>query len=261
MHISPFRRLYQLDALYHHAPFGLCFVDARRCCVSANGQFAVMWEKPLADLLCHDVRHIFPADAAQIADAVDSLLNQEPESATQLSMTIDHRHYRCVVQRVIDSAGDVLGVSIIVLDVSGQKRAESIVAKSEEHFRGCLELQPEIPWAASSDGTLTYIGPTFGDRNNLSMSERIEEWYALMQPDDRARVRSEWLAWLSTGQPFEARFRVRWIDQTWRWVHSQARPERAASGEIVRWFGLMRFADAGYDLIVDAVSEASSVIG
>ena len=91
-------------------------------------------------------------------------------------------------------------------------------------------------WVAEPDGVLSYISPMVDEPVNRDVGQRLEAWYARMNPDDRERVRAEWAAWLTTGEPFETRFRVEWPSGTWRWVRSRARPQYQA-GEIVKWFG------------------------
>lgn len=147
--------------------------------------------------------------------------------------------YLAFVQPVHDEVGERIGTSIIMIDVTEQRRAERAIRESEEHFRCASELSPDIAWAARPDGTVNYMGPTFGAARNMSVEDRIEAWYGTLHPEDGVRVRQEWLAWLPSGQPFETTFRIKWPDGSWHWVSSRARPHHGADGAIDRWYGLI----------------------
>ena len=58
-----------------------------------------------------------------------------------------------------------------------------------------------------------------------------------MHPDDVARKLRLWNLARETGQPFEAEYRLRGVDGTYRWQLTRALPQRDASGAIARWYG------------------------
>ncbi|MHA6838151.1 EAL domain-containing protein [Ralstonia pseudosolanacearum] len=237
---SPFQRLHQLEALYRHAPVALCFVDGAERCVSANNRFLEILAcagsqfigRRLADMACCKARlrglQAAVRDIAQGRSPAPVEIEGQGETC-----------YLAFVQPVHDEVGERIGTSIIMIDVTEQRRAERAIRESEEHFRCASELSPDIAWAARPDGTVNYMGPTFGAARNMSVEDRIEAWYGTMHPEDGVRVRQEWLAWLPSGQPFETTFRIKWPDGSWHWVNSRARPHHGADGAIDRWYGLI----------------------
>jgi two-component system CheB/CheR fusion protein len=58
-----------------------------------------------------------------------------------------------------------------------------------------------------------------------------------MHPNDVAHKLRLWNHARETGQPFEAEYRLRGVDGTYRWQLTRALPQRNASGVIVRWYG------------------------
>jgi diguanylate cyclase (GGDEF)-like protein/PAS domain S-box-containing protein len=96
------------------------------------------------------------------------------------------------------------------------------------------------------------MGPTLDGMTDNTV-DRIADWYRRMHPDDRLRVRQEWLAWLPSGKPFETMFRMRLHDDAWRWMLSRAKPHRDAEGKIVKWYGVITAvtAEEGFEPKID----------
>ncbi|WP_197388776.1 EAL domain-containing protein [Ralstonia pseudosolanacearum] len=237
---SPFQRRHQLEALYRHAPVALCFVDGAERCVSANNRFLEIVAcagsqfigQRLAEMACCEAR--VRGLLAAVRDVAQGMASAPVEIEGP-----GEACYLAFVQPVHDEVGERIGTSIIMIDVTEQRRAERAIRESEEHFSRASDLSPDIAWAALPDGTINYMGPTFGVARNLSVEDRIEAWYGIMHPEDRVRVRREWLAWVPSGQPFEITFRIKWPDGSWHWVSSRARPHHGADGAIGRWYGLI----------------------
>lgn len=68
----------------------------------------------------------------------------------------------------------------------------------------------------------------------------IDDFYELVHPDDRNRLRSgAWAAYLAK-QQYETEYRIMLHDGSVRWIHSVSRPIFDASGEIERFFGVLQ---------------------
>ncbi len=237
--VSPFQRLHQLEALYRNAPVALCFIDRAQRCVSANHRFQQVVGLTSSRLMGRRLSDVVSvASMGGLLAAVERISQGAAPTQVQIEAPCD-AWYLASVQPVTDEVGEWIGTSIIMLNVTDQRRAERAIRESEEHFRRANELCPDIAWTALPDGTLNYMGPTFGETRNMSVEDRIAAWLEGMHPEDRLRVRKEWLAWLSSGQPFETNFRTKWSDGSWHWVNSRAQPHHGPDGKIDRWYGLM----------------------
>jgi PAS domain S-box-containing protein len=73
--------------------------------------------------------------------------------------------------------------------------------------------------------------------------EELNNWEALLHPDDRSRVVDLWSRSVATGEPYDAEHRVLRADGTYRWLHSRGLPLRDTSGNIVRWYNLLTDID------------------
>ena len=58
-----------------------------------------------------------------------------------------------------------------------------------------------------------------------------------MHPDDVAPKMDLWTRARETGAPFEAEYRLRGVNGTYRWQLTRALPKRDASGAITKWYG------------------------
>jgi len=235
---SPFQQLHQLETLYDQAPVGLCFLDLHFRHVRANDIFAAMHGLTGREL---EGKTIYDVMEGETVKRVEAVLSKAlgPNPLPPQDYCMGEKEYRVFAQKVRDIGGENLGFSVVAVDVTEQNRVLRTLQQSEEHFRHAVELNPDIAWAATSQGDLYYISPTFEDLPNDTMQERINRWMAKMHPDDRVRVRSAWLEWISTDRPWEIKFRIARSDGTYREVLSRARAHVASNGTVLRWYGVI----------------------
>lgn len=241
---SPFQQLHQLETLYDQAPVGLCFLDLHYRHVRANDIFAAMHGLTGREL---EGKTIYDVMQGETLKRVETVLSKAlgPDPLPPQDYTMGKREYRVFGQKVSDIGGENLGFSVVAIDVSEQNRVLRTLQQSEEHFRHAVELNPDIAWAATAEGDLYYISPTFEDAPDDTMQDRIDRWMAKMHPEDRVRVRSTWLQWISTGRPWEIQFRIARTDGTYRSVLSRARAHIADDGSVLRWYGVISDRTAG----------------
>ncbi|MCZ7497328.1 EAL domain-containing protein [Agrobacterium tumefaciens] len=235
---SPFQQLHQLQTLYQQAPVGLCFVDLHFRHVRANDIFASMHGLSSIDLEGKTIYDVMEGETLKRVEAtLSNALGRNP--LPPQDFRLGDRDFRVFAQKVVDMGGENLGFSVVSIDVTEQNRVLQTLLRSEEHFRRAVELSPHIAWSAGADGVIDYISPTFEDLPNDTMQDRIDRWLSKMHPDDRLQVRTEWLKWISSGMPWETRFRIAWPDGTYRRVLSRARAHTSEEGVIVRWYGVI----------------------
>jgi PAS domain S-box-containing protein len=150
-----------------------------------------------------------------------------------------NRSYVLSCSRIVDDGGEVLGLSISLIDVTRRKLAEAALRADEEHFRLAIEVSPNVAWAARTTGEVYYMSPALSGGAHVAVEDRISNWYERMHAEDRIRVRQEWLATISDGTSFQTEFRILWSDDRWRWVRSEAVLAPGADGKAHRWFGVM----------------------
>lgn len=238
LQLSPYRRQHQLQALYTDAPVGLCFVDPEKRYLSANARFCDMIGYPPEAVVGRSIHEVYePAFAVLVEQTLDALMAGPASVPLEYQMPGRPGTFLAYSQRVLDDTGVLLGMSIVSIDITARKRAEEALLESEARYRHCVELSPTVMWVAEADGALSYISPLADEPEGQSMEQRLQTWYERMDPEDRERVRDEWLAGLPREEAFETRFRVQWRPGQWGWVLSRGRPY-IEQGRPTRWFGV-----------------------
>lgn len=237
--VSLFQRVHQLDALYRAAPIGLCFLDMELRYVSVNDRFAAMFGLCPDDLIGRAVNSFVPdRDAPRVVSDLRRVLAGETVVINEYQPAGSEKAFLVINQPVEDDGGEQIGISVTAIDVTDRKAIEAALRETEDHARRSIELSASIPWSSDAKGVVSFMGPTL-DGMADSTVDRVADWYRRMHPDDRLRVRQEWLAWLPSGKPFETMFRMRLYGDAWTWMLSRAKPHRDAEGRIVKWYGVI----------------------
>lgn len=98
------------------------------------------------------------------------------------------------------------------------------------------ELSPLV-WISSPDGTFSEISAWGEFRHEDADGFREKEWLEPIHPEDRHGVATAWRHALATLQPFEAEFRTRQHDGSYRRFVTRARPVRDEHGGVLEWLG------------------------
>ncbi len=125
------------------------------------------------------------------------------------------------------------------------RRAESALElgraalqESEENLRYTFDLNPQLSWTATPDGAILDISRSWVDLTGMTRSDLLGDgWLRVLHPDDAASRLEAWKRSLRTGEVYDAEYRLRRADGSYRWMRSRALPRRNADGQIVRWYG------------------------
>lgn len=234
-----FQRVHQLDALYTAAPIGLCLLDTDLIHRSVNPRFSAMFGLSPDDMLGKTVGSFMPAqEAARVSNDLLRVLNGETVILEEYRPVGSGKVFFVINQRVDDDDGVPIGISVSAVDVTGHKAVETRLSQTEDHQRWSIDLSPNIPWASDAAGAVNFMGPT-PDSSKIDVKARIDDWMERMHPDDRLRVRLEWLGWIPSGKPFETIFRMRLGDDGFHWMLSRAKPHHGPDGTISKWYGVI----------------------
>uniref|UniRef100_UPI000FE2B467 PAS domain S-box protein n=1 Tax=Falsirhodobacter deserti TaxID=1365611 RepID=UPI000FE2B467 len=143
-----------------------------------------------------------------------------------------------VGQPRFDADGNFQGYVGSAMDITERKRVESALHESEEHYRYSVELNPQIPWIADSQGNILEVSNRWCAMTGISLDQTLgQSWTGALHPDDIAKAVGLWRTALSSGTPVDAEYRLRIADGSYRWVRARAAPRHDASGAILRWYG------------------------
>jgi two-component system CheB/CheR fusion protein len=139
--------------------------------------------------------------------------------------------------------GASLGDGTIVeyaIDISDRKRAEEAQHISEERVRTIADNVPEVIWTNDGNGTANYFNKRWYDYTGLSEEESYGPgWEAVVHPEDAPKSTERWKRALAKGEVFDAEYRLRGADGTYRWFIGRNVPMRrdGVRSEVMSWFG------------------------
>jgi PAS domain S-box-containing protein len=129
-------------------------------------------------------------------------------------------------------------VTAILRDVNERRAAQEILRASEAQFRTLAQAMPNHVWTARPDGQLDWFNDRVYEYSGVKPGTVDGEgWTSLVHPDDLSRAAELWRAAVTAGAPYEAQFRIRSVNGTYRWHISRAFPIRDAREATIRWVG------------------------
>ncbi len=132
--VSPFQRLHQLANLYDQAPVGLCFADMNYRHVRVNEQFAKIHGLTPAELEGKTIYDVMQGELLE--DVIQVMAEAKSRDGPVLrEYTLQGRNVRVLNSRVKDLAGEVIGFSVVAIDVTEETRLKEALAASEKRFK------------------------------------------------------------------------------------------------------------------------------
>ena len=250
----PAQRLAQIQAIYDGAPVGLCFLDKRMRYVSLNRRLAEMNGAPvrahLGKTVAEVIPHVWPIvepfiRRALAGEAVMGVEAQKPPREPGGEMQTVLLSY----QPARDEAGEVLGVSVAVMDVTAYKQTEEALRESVSNFRHLLELGPHVPWVLNDKGEVVEASSRWEEVTGQPLTDALGRgWMKMLHPDDVGPTNEAIRVCLGTGEPIDVHYRVKGLDGEWLLMRSRGSPRFGTDGKIVGVYG-----------VVEAVMQESEV--
>ena len=123
-----------------------------------------------------------------------------------------------------DGEGRTVGASVIIREITEQKRAQKALMESENRFRALVQNSNDTITLIDPAGVIVYDSPGVSELLGVSPEQRLgcqmSQW---IHPDDLAyfrMVHEELLR--SPGARLRAQLRLRHVDGSWRWCDSWA---------------------------------------
>jgi PAS domain S-box-containing protein len=245
----PAQRLSQLQAIYDGAPVGLCFLDRKLRYISLNQRMADINGIPLADHIGKTVAEVLPEVYPNVAHYLLSVLDGEAIPETDItipSRTAEggEKQLRVTYYPALDEADEVIGISVAVLEITGERGSPDPPPIPNEPEYASLPAAV----ASHAAGTPTWrLDPTGEPRQPSSQWVRTLEavktrarnlgWMEALHPDDLEPTITNIRAALEAGKPVDIEYRVGDLEDKWKWMRSVGLPRLGPTGEVVRWYG------------------------
>jgi len=137
-----------------------------------------------------------------------------------------------------DARGEVLGMILLVQDISEQRMAERALKESEARFRRIADSAPVMMWVTRLDRTRDFVNDAYAEFAGLSREEaRLLDWRERIHPDDQGQLIAESVAGEASLKPFTLEARYLRHDGEWRWLRSVSQPRFGADGALSGFIG------------------------
>lgn len=134
--------------------------------------------------------------------------------------------------------GRVIKMYGAATDIHDNRQAQDALRKSEDRLRILADAVPQVIWANRANGEATYFNKRWYEYTRLTYAEsRGPGWQAIVHPDDAPASKERWQEVLATGEIFDAEYRLRRADGSYRWFIGRNVPLKDESGRITGWFG------------------------
>lgn len=152
---------------------------------------------------------------------------------------------------VRDDEGNITGWCGTTIDIEELRQTEAALRNRERELSHLVDMVPSHLWRLTAEGEPVFFNKRMVDFIGLDVADiggprasRLETAIrTVIHPDDASLFRDLLAHSIATGESFAARYRLRRVDGTYRWMSSRAEPVRDESGRIVQWYGLCHDID------------------
>lgn len=164
-----------------------------------------------------------------------------------VSLCASQRRATAALRRVSEgqrvAVQELQAANAALRDENAERRlAEDRARRAEQTLQATIDTIPALAARHRADGGIDFVNQTWRNYTGLSQGVWKHRGSVIVHPDDRARIDREWLAHLSSGEPFETEQRLRRADGEYRWHYLRRVPMRDETGAVIAWYG------AGYDI-------------
>jgi len=123
------------------------------------------------------------------------------------------------------ATGKVLGVLIIVTDVTEQKILAEAQGETEDRFRNMADSSPVMLWMAGKDGLCSFFNQSWLQFSGKTLAQELGVgWAEGVHPFDFQRCMDTYLACFNERQPFEMEYRLLRHDGEYRLILDRGVP-------------------------------------
>ncbi|MGI4864978.1 MAG: PAS domain-containing protein [Janthinobacterium lividum] len=198
-------------------------------------------DKNEGDIMLHSHEHV----RHTLEPHTMPLIRYDLERPAELGGGFEEFYWQATHFPILDAQGQLQYILQRTQNVTEQLRiakaaAETQAKLADEQARTLfiLESLPVLIWTTTPDGRADYFNPRWLAFTGHSLTEELgEQWLDSLHPDDKTRVLDTWQQRLTSGDLFQAEYRLRRADGEYRWILARAAPRRADDGTITMWVG------------------------
>ena len=143
-----------------------------------------------------------------------------------------------VYDPVCDCDGIVVEIIIFCFDVTELVHGRREIEQRESRFRTLSEALPQIVWTSDLQGKILYFNPQWFEYTGLNEGDPSEfNWSSVIHPDDLQTIQLEAARCSKEGRGFEAEYRLKRWDGSYRWHLGRSLTIDSAEGKESRRIG------------------------
>lgn len=190
----------------------------------------------------HFLSLVHPDDRTALTEMIHASQDPEVYFEKEYRALLPGGKIRWLYERgnvVVDPESGVVSRLGVVIDVSQQKLAEQSFEAFMRRLRAQSEHVPFLVWTATPDGLVDFANTRLYELTGAPRDKRIGAvWPDYIHPEDRERSLLAWQACVDSGTRYQIEYRVRLVDNSFRWLRVQADPMRDDDGKITFWYGV-----------------------
>jgi PAS domain S-box-containing protein/putative nucleotidyltransferase with HDIG domain len=153
-------------------------------------------------------------------------------------------HHVITSSYLIQENGEMVGLSGVMMEITGQKQAELALLETEAKYHKLVEQIPAAVYtdAVDEQSTTLYISPQIEKLSGYTPGEWIADptlWENIIHPEDRERVLIKHQETNRTGESFLIEYRLVTQDGQTVWVRDEATLLYDSKGKPLCWQGIM----------------------
>jgi two-component system, cell cycle sensor histidine kinase and response regulator CckA len=215
-------------SLFEHASDAITFLTPEGMILEANQRWSTILGVEPAEMVGRHIRE-FASPGAE----------DENMKAFLEAVAIGQGRSFTVPLRHVDGRQVLLELSIATTDIAGQPTILSIgrdvteailarqaLAAAEARYRTLVERIPDVIWAGTPDGTISFATPNMarvlGYAAEEVSAQSLAERAARIHPDDRDVIMAAFQRCAKDGAPFDLEYRVVNKDGNYVWVRNRS---------------------------------------
>lgn len=186
-------------------------------------------------------QRIHPADYSHLVETVRGAIQSgEPSLTAEFRVTDlakgagEVRTLRWLLLTAQLRPGRMIG---IVRDITPQKQMAEQAKESRTKINTLLNCVPQLIWTTTATGQHIYANGRCLSYSGFDGARRNLGWIHSIHPDDAKEVIGKWNTSITSGEIFEAEFRLRDVDGVDTWFLGRAVPLKDEMGRVTEWFG------------------------
>jgi PAS domain S-box-containing protein len=231
----------RLRAIADALPVLISYVDRDQIFRFVNRTYEIWFARPRTEILGRRVEEVMtPAMyAARRANLERALAGEEVFYEVEFPRPGGAALTEVVHVPHCDARGEVLGVYVIVTDVTQHRLSERAIAESEARFRAIANSAPVLIWVTGADGRREFVNQAYLDYFGGDYEEALGfDWRRALHPDDLPRILQEAPSVEPSTRLVTVEARFRRGDGAWCWLRAESQPRWTVAGEHAGFIGV-----------------------